>query len=100
MIARTWHGAVPTDKADEYLRLMREVALPDYRSVPGNRGAFVLHQRNGKTTDFLMLTFWDSREAIAQFAGADIEIAKYYDFDRDFLIELEPGVNHYELYKE
>ena len=29
MIARIWHGRVSLDKAQQYLRLMREVALPD-----------------------------------------------------------------------
>ena len=78
---------------------MREVAVPDYRSVPGNHGAFVLRQTKGETTDFMMLTFWDSKDAIEKFAGDDIETAKYYEFDRDFLIELDPQVKHYELYE-
>jgi hypothetical protein len=25
-------------------------------------------------------------------------VAKYYDFDKDFLIELEPCSTHYEMY--
>jgi len=45
-----------------------------------------------------MLTFWESRDAIAKFAGQDIERAKYYDFDKNFLLELEPTVRHYELF--
>ena len=36
MITRIWHGATPAAKCDEYLNLMRTVALPDYRSTPGN----------------------------------------------------------------
>ena len=40
MIARIWHGATPTGRADAYLELMRTVALPDYKAVPGNRGAW------------------------------------------------------------
>ena len=100
MIARIWHGAVPKPKASEYLKLMRTVAIPDYQSVPGNRGAFVLHQLEGDVAHFLTLTFWDSREAIRKFAGENIEVAKYYDFDADFLLEKEPRVKHYELYKD
>ena len=99
MIARMWHGEVPTEKSEEYLRLMRTVAIPDYKSVPGNRGAYVLCEASPNTTRFITLTFWESREAIAKFAGDDIEIAKYYDFDRDFLIALEPRVKHYEVYE-
>jgi heme-degrading monooxygenase HmoA len=100
MIARVWHGLVPASKSDEYLRLMRTVAIPDYQSVPGNRGAFCLHQADGDKVHFIMLTFWDSRNAIAKFAGDDIDKAKYYDFDRNFLIEFEPHVQHYEVCKD
>ena len=33
MVTRIWHGATPIDKSDEYLDLMRTVAIPDYRST-------------------------------------------------------------------
>jgi hypothetical protein len=69
MVTRIWHGATPTAKSDEYLNLMRTVAIPDYRSTPGNRGAYALRRIEGDTAHFLMLTF-------------------YYDFDKDFLLEL------------
>jgi hypothetical protein len=36
-------------------------------------------------------------EAIQRFAGEDIEAAKYYPEDPDFLLELEPAVLHYEV---
>jgi hypothetical protein len=38
MITRIWHGATLAAKSDEYLNLMRTVAIPDYRSTPGNKG--------------------------------------------------------------
>jgi len=97
VIARIWHGIVPASKADEYLRLMREVAIPDYRGVPGNAGAYALRRTEGDVAHFVMLTFWESMQAVVRFAGKDVEAAKYYDFDRDFLIELEPTVKHYEV---
>jgi heme-degrading monooxygenase HmoA len=100
MIARLWHGRVPTSKSDEYLRLMRTIAIPDYKSTLGNRGAWALRQIQGEITHFVMLTFWESREAIARFAGNDIGAAKYYDFDHDFLLELEPHVKHFDLYDD
>jgi heme-degrading monooxygenase HmoA len=98
MIARMWHGRVPVAKSDEYLKLMRTIAIPDYKSTPGNRGAWALRQIQGEIAHFIMLTFWESRQAIAKFAGDDIEAAKYYDFDSDFLLELELHVKHFELY--
>lgn len=99
MIARMWYGRVPVAKSDQYLKLMRTIAIPDYKSTPGNRGAWALREIQGEIAHFVTLTFWESREAIARFAGHNIEAAKYYDFDRDFLLELEPSVKHYELYE-
>jgi hypothetical protein len=100
MIARKWHGAVPAERCEEYLSRMRKVALRDYRSIPGNRAAFCLSRAEGAVAHFEMLTFWDDVEAIKRFAGEDYELAKYYDFDRSFLIELEPQVLHYAVYDD
>ena len=98
MIARTWHGMTPTAKADAYLAFLTERALPDYRRIPGNLGAWILRREEGERTHFTTLTFWESREAIAAFAGTDISLAKYYPEDRDFLLEFEPRVEHAELF--
>jgi hypothetical protein len=99
MIARIWHGAVPVSKSDEYLERMRKVALPDYKSITGNRGAYCLHRVEGAVAHFDMLTFWEDVEAIKRFAGNDFQLAKYYEFDRSFLIELETQVRHYTVYE-
>ena len=63
MVTRIWHGATPASKSDEYLNLMRTVALPDYRSTPGNNGAYAPRRMEGDTAHFLMVTFWESEEA-------------------------------------
>ena len=98
MIARTWHGVTSLANADEYLRLMRTVAVPDYEAIAGNRGVYVMRRIDGETAHFLLLTLWDSEADIRQFAGEDIEKAKYYDFDPNYLLELEPTVTHYEVF--
>ena len=97
MIARRWHGRVPAAKAEEYLGLMRKVALPDYCFTDGNRGAWCLHRRDGEIVHVEMFTLWADEAAIRRFAGEDVEVAKYYEFDADFLIELEPHVVHFEV---
>ena len=97
MIARRWHGRVPASKAEEYLRLMRDVGLADYRSTEGNHGAWCLHRHDGDVVDVEMFTLWENLEAIGRFAGDDLLKAKYYDFDRDFMLELEPEVTHFEV---
>jgi len=97
MIARRWHGIVPKAKADPYRKLMLDIAIPDYRSVPGNRGAWCLQREEGEVVHFEMLTFWDDLAVIEAFAGTPVDKAKYYDFDADFLIEMEPHVLHFEV---
>ena len=97
MIARRWHGRVPAAKAEEYLALMREVALPDYRSTAGNVGAWCLHRREGDLVHVEMFTLWEDEAAIRRFAGDDMEVAKYYDFDGEYLVEMEPHVVHFQV---
>ena len=97
MIGRRWHGRVPADKADEYLRVMAEVGLADYRSTEGNRGAWCLHRREGDVVHVEMFTFWEDLDAIRRFAGDQLTRAKYYDFDPDFLLEMEAEVRHFEV---
>jgi Antibiotic biosynthesis monooxygenase len=79
------------------LRPSGSVVVTRHRT-PGNKGAYALRRMEGNTVHFLMITFWESEEAIRAFAGDDINVAKYYDFDKDFLIELEPCSAHYEMY--
>ncbi len=50
-----------------------------------------------KITHFITLTLWENWEAIKKFAGEDVSVAKYYEEDKDFLIEFEPTVVHYEV---
>jgi hypothetical protein len=98
VIARTWHGMVPLSKSEEYLHLMRRVAIPDYRATSGNRGAYAMRRIEGEIAHFTMLTFWDSLESISEFAGPQAKAAKYYDFDKDFLLKFEPTAQHFELF--
>ncbi len=97
MIARRWHGRVPAAKAEAYLQLMAAVGLPDYRSTGGNLGAWCLHRQEEDVVHVEMFTLWQDEAAIRRFAGEDMEAAKYYDFDPDFLLELEPHVVHFEV---
>ncbi len=97
MIVRMWHGRVSTSKADEYAQFTNGRAIPDYRSVKGNISVHVLQRREGDVTHFITLTFWDDLESIKDFAGEDVEAAKYYPEDKDYLLEFEPRVVHYEV---
>jgi len=97
MIVRMWHGRVPTSKAEAYGVFVNERAIPDYQSVDGNISVHILERKEGDITHFITLTFWKDLDSIKAFAGEDVETAKYYPEDKDFLLEFEPKVVHYEV---
>ena len=100
MIARMWHGRVPRAKASAYREFLVARAIPDYRATAGNVSAQILERTEGEVTHFVTLTFWEDRKAIRAFAGDPIERAKYYPEDREFLLEQEPHVVHYDVVAE
>jgi len=97
MIVRIWHGRTRPEDAEEYLAFLRARAIPDYQGTPGNRGVSLLRRIEGDAANFLTVTHWESLEAIRAFAGEDISRAKYYPEDKNFLLEFEPSVQHYDL---
>ena len=97
MIARIWHGVTSAARSEEYVDYLNRTGLPGYRATEGNRGVYLLRRVEGDQAHFLTLTLWDSKEAIRNFAGGDIEKARYYPEDAEFLMELEPLVKHYEV---
>ncbi len=97
MIARKWHGIVPTEKAVDYHMYLLQTGLKDYADVAGNRGVFLFKRTEGHVTHFDTLTFWDNIDAIKRFAGEDHTRARYYPEDKDYLLEFEEFVTHYEV---
>ena len=96
MIARAWHGVTDATKSDQYLEYLKMTGIPEYRATPGNQGVVVLRKLKAGKAHFLLFSFWDSMDAIKKFAGDDVEKARYYPRDKDFLLEFEPNVEHYE----
>ena len=97
MIVRMWHGRVETNKAQAYREFLNQRAIPDYQSVAGNISVHVLERQEEDVTHFITMTFWTDMDSIKGFAGNDPEVAKYYLEDKDFLLEFEPTVVHYEV---
>lgn len=52
---------------------------------------------NEGRAEFLLISLWDSMEAVRRFAGDDAEKAVYYPADKDYLLTFEPKVAHYEV---
>ena len=100
MIARIWHGKTAAKHYDEYTEFTKRVTIPDYSSTDGNRGMTFLRRVDGEEAHFTLITYWDSIEAIKQFAGDDYEKAKYYPDDQNYLLEFEEKVVHHEIFFE
>ena len=97
MIARIWRGVVRTEDAEVYADYIRDTGFSEYARTSGNRGAHMLRRDEDGRTEFITLSFWESRDAIRAFAGDDIEKAVLYPGDEQYLIESDPLVQHYEV---
>jgi heme-degrading monooxygenase HmoA len=98
MIARIWHGKTTAAKADAYMQqYFLQTGLADYQGTEGNLGVLVLRKNEDGQVDFLMLTLWESEDAIRKFAGDNINSARYYLEDKKYFAELEPDVVHYDV---
>ncbi|MDQ3754371.1 MAG: hypothetical protein M3371_06530, partial [Acidobacteriota bacterium] len=61
------------------------------------KGVLVLRRLEEGKTHFLLISLWESLVAVQQFAGTEIEKARYYPEDENYLLELELQVQHYEI---
>lgn len=97
MIARVWRGWTRADDADRYVEYLQQTGVAAFRSTPGNEGSHLLRRTEGDRTEFIVLSFWDSVEAVKRFAGDDIERAVFYPEDERFLVARDEHVTHYEI---
>ena len=74
--------------------------LPELRRIAGFRGASLLREERAEGIEFLVLTRWDSMEAIRSFAGEDVERAVVEPAAVAVLVDFEKRVRHYELIEE
>lgn len=97
MIVREWRGATRAEDRAAYLAYLEGTGFAEYAATPGNRGVLALTRDVGGRTEFVLLTFWDTRADIARFAGDDIDRAVFYPEDDRFLVARDRHVTHYEV---
>jgi heme-degrading monooxygenase HmoA len=97
MIARTWRGATKAQDGEAYLEYLHRTGFAEYRKTPGNRGVLGLRRIVNDRAEFLLVSLWESEEAIRQFAGSDIDKAVFYPEDERFLVDRDNHVSHYEV---
>jgi heme-degrading monooxygenase HmoA len=97
MVARTWWGATRADDAAHYLDYLRKTGLAEYARVPGHRRTLTLRRIAQGRAEFLIVTLWDSMDAVRQFAGDDPERAVFYPEDDRYLVARDEHVTHFEV---
>ena len=96
MIARMWRGWVAADKAAAYVAYVNETGVAEYLTTPGNRGAQLLTREvGGGRVEIVTLSWWDSLDAVRAFAGDDVEVARFYPEDDEYLVDRETTVSHF-----
>jgi heme-degrading monooxygenase HmoA len=97
MIARHWRGLVKRDRADAYIEHLQSDTLPQLVQLAGFLDAKVLRRDLPQGVEFLVVTIWDSLDAIRAFAGRDVESAVVPPQARDMMIEYDRTSRHYEV---
>lgn len=73
MIARLWHGYTKPEDAPTYHDMLLKRILPGIHRIAGYKGSYVLRRDAGEEAEFITITFWESLDAIREFAGPDYE---------------------------
>jgi heme-degrading monooxygenase HmoA len=97
MIARMWRGFALPEKADEYVKHLQSSALPELYQIQGFQGVTLLRQDAAQVVEFIVLTFWESMDAVRKFAGAEAEIAVVSPAAQPLFREYDATVRHFEV---
>jgi heme-degrading monooxygenase HmoA len=97
VIARHWRGRAPRERADAYEEHLRRETLPRLREIDGHAGVYVLRRELDGEVEFLVLTLWESLDAVRAFAGDDYETAVVPPEARRLLASFDEKVVHYEV---
>jgi heme-degrading monooxygenase HmoA len=97
MIVREWRGCAKPENATDYPRHFREVVVPELRAIPGFLGATLSRLEQDNRIEFLVLTKWQSMDAIRVFAGAESNKAVVEPGAVAALSDFDATVRHYEI---
>ena len=97
MLVRAWRGYAAVTEAQAYPRHLLHSVRPQLERVTGFRGFYLLRRRAGDEIEFLVLTLWDSMDAVRAFAGEQPEVAVVEPEARAALVHFDETVSHYEV---
>lgn len=99
MISRIWHGWTTPENADAYESLLREEILEGIvrRRIPGLGKIDLLRRDLGDEVEFVTVMWFDSLEAVRDFAGPDHETAVVPPAARALLSRFDERSAHFEV---
>ena len=97
MIARHWRGWTKPENAGAYEELLTTRVLPGLKSMNGYCGGYVLRSDGLEESEFVVINFFSSMEAVKLFAGPDYRVPVFEPEARQLLSRIEPVANHYEV---
>jgi len=96
-ILRMWKARSTDEKFNPYLQHVTEKVLPSLSAIEGHRGAYLLRRTVGAAIEIVVLTLWESMDAIRKFAGADAERAVVDPEAQAALTEFDNSVTLFEI---
>jgi hypothetical protein len=99
MISRIWHGYTTPENADIYENLLKEeifVGIGD-RNITGYQGIQLFRRDVAGEVEFITVMWFDSVDAVKEFAGEDYEACVVPDKARAILKRFDERSQHYEV---
>jgi heme-degrading monooxygenase HmoA len=97
MIARLWSARTTTTLSAKYMEHFWHSVAPVLQKVPGYRSASVMVRSQGDHVEILVITVWDSYQAIDAFAGPNRDTAVVDSDAAALLTDYDRRVRHYEI---
>jgi heme-degrading monooxygenase HmoA len=97
MISRHWKGTARPGQEARYVEHLRTDTFPKLREIGGFRGASILRRSVPKGTEFLVVTLWNSLEAIRSFAGQNPETAVVPPSVQAMMTDYDRQAVHYDV---
>lgn len=98
-ISRIWHGWTSRQNAEAYEQLLRHEIFVgiEGRAIPGYRGIQLLRRDVPEGVEFVTEMWFDSLDAVREFAGEDYEVAVVPPKARQLLSHFDQRSAHYQV---
>ena len=97
MIIRVWTAHATPDGAEKCQARFVEKVLPRLKPLAGYLGTSFLRRPDGDEVELVLLTRWESLEAVRAFAGDDIDRAVVDTEAAAIMTRWDARVRHYEV---